>query len=146
MSEGSYSLRVEKILSATPEMVFDAWLDQENIAQWLAPAEGVSVPSPNLDPVVGGSFDVTMKMGENLLPHFGQYKKIDRATELQFTWNSPHGTNGIDTLVTINFAPVDDSKTKLILVHDLLPTEEQRDNHEGGWSRILDCLFKFTSK
>ena len=99
MSDKTYSLTIEKTLSATPEMIFDAWLDKDNIGKWLQPGEGITVPNPQIDPVVGGKFSLAMQVGENLLPHFGEYKKIDRAKELQFTWVSEHGTNNADTLV-----------------------------------------------
>ena len=142
--EGRYSLVIEKELSGTPEMIFDAWLDQENISKWLKPGEGVSVPNPQIDGRVGGKFSFTMQIGERELPHFGEYKKINRATELQFTWMSPQGTSGEDTLVTINLEPSGEGKTKLKLTHDFLPTEELRNNHNGGWTRIMECLKEYT--
>ncbi len=140
MSNEKYSLTVEKIISARPDMVFDAWLDQGNISQWLMPGEGVTVPNPEINAEVGGAFSFTMQIGDNLLPHTGEYKKINRPSELQFTWNSPHGTQGEDTLVTIYFAATDDGKTKVTLKHEFMPSEESKNNHEGGWGRILDCL------
>ena len=146
MTNSNYSLSIEKVLSATPEMVFDAWLDQENIGKWLAPAEGVTLHNPSIDATVGGKFNLTMKMGDKLLPHVGEYKKINRATELQFTWSSAMGTNDITTLVTLTFEAVGSGKTKLSLVHELLPSEAQRDNHNGGWTRILDGLAAFAEK
>ena len=140
MSDATYSLRVEKIINSPADMVFDAWLDQSNISKWLMPGEGVIVPSPKIEPVVDGRFDLAMKVGDNLLPHKGVYKKIDRPNELEFTWNSPHGTDGLDTIVNITFEAIHENKTKVILKHDLFPSEEQRDNHNGGWNRILNCL------
>ena len=140
MSEETFSLEVEKIINSPAAMVFDAWLDQNNISKWLMPGEGVIVPNPKIDPKVGGKFDLTMKVGDNLLPHSGEYKKIDRPNELEFTWNSPHGTNGTDTLVLITFESINESQTKVKLKHTFLPTQNQRDDHSGGWARILDCL------
>ncbi len=145
MTNETYSLTVEKILSATPEMIFDAWLDENNINAWMKPGEAVRVPNPKIDAKVGGKFDLTMDVGEQLLPHVGEYKKIDRPTELQFSWNSP-GTHGLDTLVTITLEPIGAGKTKLTLVHNLLPDKESRDSHNGGWTRIVEELHKHMSK
>lgn len=146
MSENKNSLKVEKIISATPEMVFDAWLDQGNIGKWLMPGEGVTVPNPIIDAKVGGQFSLAMQVGDNLLPHTGEYKKINRPNELQFTWNSAHGTNGTDTMVTIQFESAGEGNTKVTLQHDFFPTEAQRDDHNGGWTRILNCLNGYSEK
>lgn len=143
MSE--YSLKVEKLITASAEMVFDAWLDQENINKWLMPADGITVPNPEIDARVGGKFSLAMQVGDQLLPHSGEYRVIDRPNKLQFTWNSPHGTNGEDTLVTI-LIESKDGGTLVSLVHESLPTEQQRDNHQGGWGRILEHLNQHSQK
>ena len=139
MSENKYRIEISKTLPATPELVFDAWLSPESIQKWMCPGEGVTVPEPKIDAREGGAFDVTMKVGEQLIPHSGVYKKLNRPHELQFTWKSP-GTHDLDTLVTIQIEGIESNQAKLTLIHDLLPSEKAQQDHTGGCTRILECL------
>lgn len=141
MAENNYELEISRVLPASAETVFDAWLDVEGIKQWMCPGEGVNVPNPIINAKVGGAFDFTMSVGDQSLPHTGTYKIIDRPRKLQFTWLSP-GTQGIETVVTINFESLGDNETRLSIIHAFLPNQQESDDHKGGWTRILDCLAK----
>lgn len=139
MSDNNHELEISRTYVASPETIFDAWLSADSIRQWMCPGEGVTVPNPVLDAKVGGAFDFTMKVGEEIIPHTGQFKIIDRPRKLQFTWVSPH-TGGLDSIVTIRLEKVGDNQTRLTLHHAFLPGENEKNAHLGGWSRILDCL------
>ncbi len=141
MAENNHELEISRVFSAAVETVFDAWLDVEGIKQWMCPGEGVNVPNPIIDAKEGGAFDFTMSVGDQNLPHTGTYKIIDRPRKLQFTWLSP-GTQGIETVVTLNFESLSDNETRLTLSHAFLPDQQESDNHKGGWIRILECLDK----
>jgi uncharacterized protein YndB with AHSA1/START domain len=86
----------------------------------------------------GGEYLVVMKAGDQELPHHGIYKTIDKYSKLVFTWNNPF--NETESLVTLSFAETDSGETQLTLRHSGLPSEESRDNHQGGWTRIADTL------
>jgi uncharacterized protein YndB with AHSA1/START domain len=131
------SLKLERIIPGRPEEVFDAWLDSETLKRWMTPGPGMSVPEASVDAVVGGGFRIVMQAGETRLPHEGVYRVIDRPRRLVFTWISAHAGN---TLVTIEFEAVGPMKTRLRLVHEQFKTEAARDNHQGGWAKILDAL------
>ena len=45
-----------------------------------------------------------MQGDEKTYPHHGVYRVIDRPRRLVFTWIS-HGTEGCETLVTVDFLP-----------------------------------------
>jgi hypothetical protein len=90
---------------------------------------------------VGGKFQFDMAVGDNILPHFGEYKILDRANKIQFTWNS-FNTDNKDSLVTIGIKVLNENSCELTLVHELLPSESSIKDHTGGWTRILDCLNK----
>lgn len=139
-----YELEVSKEYNASAEMIYDAWLDTELIKQFMCPGEGVTVPNPVIDGKVGGRFEFDMKVGENLLPHRGEYKVLDRPNKIQFTWVSSN-TNNQDSLVTITINPTGETTCKLTLHHEMLPTESSRDDHNGGWTRIIDQLSKKVS-
>lgn len=141
MAENNHELEISRVFSAAVETVFDAWLDADGIKQWMCPGEGVNVPNPVIDAKEGGTFDFTMAVGDQNLPHTGTYKIIDRPRKLQFTWLSP-GTQGIETVVTLDFESLGDSESRLTLNHAFLPNQQESDNHKGGWNRILECLDK----
>jgi len=134
-----HELEISRVIKSDAETLFDAWLDVDSIREWMCPGESVRVPDPKLDPRVGGKFDFTMQVGDELLPHVGEYRVIDRPTRLQFTWVSGH-THNQDSVVTIDFEPMGQEETRLTLVHTLLPDDVAVDNHRGGWSRILDTM------
>jgi len=134
-----HELKISRVISADIESLFDAWLDVDSIREWMCPGETVRVPNPKLDARVGGKFDFTMQVSDELLPHVGEYQVIDRPTKLQFTWVSHH-THDQDSVVTINFEPLAENETRLTLVHTLLPDTISVENHTGGWTRIVETL------
>lgn len=137
----SDKIELTKIFSVSAEMVYDAWLDIESIKKWMCPGEWVTVPNPEIDAQVGGKFQFDMAVGDNILPHFGEYKILDRANKIQFTWNS-FNTDNKDSLVTIGIKELNENSCELTLVHELLPNEGSVKDHTGGWTRILDCFHR----
>ncbi|MDA8792133.1 SRPBCC domain-containing protein [Bacteriovoracaceae bacterium] len=137
----SDKIQLTKIFPVSSEMVYDAWLNVESIKKWMCPGEGITVPNPIIDAQVGGKFQFDMSVGESTLPHFGEYKILDRAKKIQFTWNS-FNTDNKDSLVTISIESLSDKSCELTLMHELLPHEGSIKDHTSGWTRILECLSK----
>ncbi|MCG6885510.1 MAG: SRPBCC domain-containing protein [Silicimonas sp.] len=131
-------LTVSRHIKAPREKLFDAWLDPEMLARFMLPGPDMSVPEATADARVGGRFRIVMRAGENDLPHEGTYKVIDRPNRLAFTWESPFSTRE-DSTVTIDFSE-SGGGTDITLHHVRFENEEMRDNHEGGWTRILAAL------
>ena len=52
-------VRVQRVMPAAPEVVFDQWLDPESLTEWMCPRP-VRVVALAVEPRVGGSvqFDV----------------------------------------------------------------------------------------
>lgn len=130
-------LTTSRVINAAPETVFNAWLDPEMMAKFMIPAQGVAVPEAKADPVVGGRFSVLMRAGDKDMPHGGEYKEIDPHSRIVFTWESPFSVD--DSTVTLTIAP-SGSGTEITLHHVKFADEEQRDNHNGGWTSILAKL------
>src|SRR3978361_461350 len=86
---------VTKHYDATPEQVFDAFLDVETARRFLfAPATGEMIAA-EIDPRVGGRFSFTDRrpdMGDVL--HTGEYLEIDRPRRLVFTFGVPQFNPG----------------------------------------------------
>ena len=132
------AVRVQRTLSATPERVFDAWLDPEALAQFMRPGDKMGCDAVN-DPRVGGKFSITMLGdGGSIYPHSGEYIALDRPRKLVFTWHSK-ATAMAKTEVTVDLKPMPGGKTELTLTHVGIPQDEM-ENHNGGWTAILALL------
>ena len=98
---------VRRMIAATPEDLFDAWLDPEALGIWMRP-EGIRHTRAKLDARVGGSYEIIMQGDTQTYPHHGVYQVIDRPHRLVFTWLSP-GTEGLSTSarssVSLNLRP-----------------------------------------
>ncbi|MEZ5565377.1 MAG: SRPBCC domain-containing protein [Gammaproteobacteria bacterium] len=130
---------VRRTISATPEDLFDAWLDPEALGIWMRP-DGIRHASAKSEARVGGSYEIIMQGDEKTYPHQGVYHVIDRPRRLVFTWLSD-GTEGCGTLVTVDFVPVG-QRTEVIVTHEHLP-EGARESHMRGWTSGLERLAEF---
>lgn len=129
--------RVTRLLSATPEELFDAWTDPEIASQWMCDPTA-SVAEVVLDATVGGTMRLVMLVDGKKWAHDGIYREVKRPSRLVFTWASP-STHGRDSLVTVEMRPVGD-KTELSITHELLPDEGSANDHREGWTRLVDHL------
>ncbi|MGH1427591.1 MAG: SRPBCC family protein [Arenicella sp.] len=132
------SLKVNRTISAPIDDVFDAWLDASMLAKFMLPKQGMDDPSVENDPRVGGKFTINMKVGDNEIPHTGEYLEMKKPNRLAFSWVSPASRD--DSVVTILFTQLDERTTKVELSHVKFIDEERRDDHEGGWAHILKTL------
>jgi uncharacterized protein YndB with AHSA1/START domain len=131
------AIRIQRTLNATPERVFDAWLDAEALGKFMRPGPTMTCDAVN-DPRVGGRFLITM-MGEGAVhPHTGEYLQIDRPRKLVFTWHSKATAMAAST-VTIELSAAAGGRTDLTLTPVGL-SPESVESHTGGWGAIIDLL------
>jgi uncharacterized protein YndB with AHSA1/START domain len=130
-------VRVKHRFTASPEQVFDAWLDPGKARRFLfATATGQMVRAET-DPRVGGQFTFTDRRDGEDVMHTGEYLEIDRPRRLVFTFVVPKYSSVV-TRVTIEVVPLE-SGCELTLTHDgVLPEYEERAAE--GWSSILAAL------
>lgn len=133
---------VRRTIAASPGELFDAWLDAEALGIWMRPT-GIRHTSAKTEPRVGGSYEIIMQGDEKTYPHQGVYKVIDRPRRLVFTWLS-HGTEGITTLVTVDFLPQGE-RTEVVVTHEQLP-EGARESHTRGWTSGIERLDTFCTQ
>ena len=145
------SIMVKKVINAKREQVFDAWTKPEIIQQWFFPGNWSAKCTNDLR--VGGKYQLDMYSDgtspicsasgqtEGEIPchkHFGEYLEIKPVEKLVFTWNSPSVTN---TRVTVDFTDLGE-KTEIRITHELLETEEAREQHNEGWNVCIQNLIK----
>jgi uncharacterized protein YndB with AHSA1/START domain len=128
------AIRLDRLVAAPIEEVFDALTDPARMAAWFSPVGHAEVEA---NAVLGGRLRVVMIDGDVRLEHHGEFLELRRPTRLSFTWRSPY-TGDEPTVVTIELSD-EDGKTRLVLSHDRLPPGE-RASHAGGWGAILDRL------
>ncbi len=129
-------LTVERHVDAPPETVFDAWLDEKAVGQWLfATPDGV-MERVEIDPRVGGGFTIVERRGGDLAEHFGEYVALDRPRRLAFDfWTSFSEER---TRVTVTIAPDGDGSVVTLTHEGVWAGYEERTRQ--GWTMILEGL------
>ena len=131
------TVRVKHRFTASPERVFDAWLDPERARRFLFATPTGQMVQAETDPRVGGRFTFTDRRDGVDVVHTGEYLEIDRPRRLVFTFGVPT-YSPVMTEVSIEIAPLDDG-CELTLTHEGVPPEYAERNVEG-WTRILAAL------
>ena len=133
-------LKITRIFDAPPEQVFDAWATREQWQAWIGP-EGCRCDVPLLEPHVGGRYRIQMHLNDGReIPVEGEFKTVDRPRSLVFTWG--WALAGGSTLVRLTFKAVEGG-TELTLIHEGLPTAEDREGHGKGWNSALNKLARY---
>ena len=131
-------LRLSRRIAATPAEVFDAWTRADQVNRWLIPA-GPGSTRAQLDARVGGRFHLDLTNEGTVIPHDGEYLRVERPHLLEFTWVSPY-TDHKRSVVTVELKAAGRSETDLTLTHKLLPSDKAVADHTGGWTAALDVL------
>ena len=130
------TLTVRRVIDATPEAVYTAWLDPAVMRRFMAGGADQTVTEARSDARVGGRFFVLM-VADKELPHQGTYLELTPHSCIRFTWDSPYSP--ADSEVTLRLSPaVGGTEVELTQVKFL--SEGHRDGHHGGWTRILARL------
>ncbi len=129
---------VSRRFDASPERVFDAWLDPARAAKFLFATPTGEIVKVEIDARVGGSFlivDRRPEIGE--AEHFGRYVEIDRPRRLVFDFAVEKDMKDA-TRVTIEIAPAG-TGCELTLTHEGV-WSDYAERTQGGWTMILEGL------
>jgi glutathione S-transferase len=140
----TFELTLERTIRAPREKVFDAFVSEAAMRQWMCP-RGMTVSALELDARVGGGFRLTMraKDGEQFTA-MASYREIARPARLVYTWQwvGEHMPN-VETLITVSFAERGGA-TELRMTHAGFPDAALADSHKEGWgscfNRLADLL------
>ncbi|MDI5935721.1 SRPBCC domain-containing protein [Halomonas kalidii] len=131
------SVSISRDFAASPERLFDAWLDPAMVRHWFAPGLGEMV-RVEIDPRVGGTFRLDQQRGDELAQHWGTYVELERPRRLVFSW-CVDGVDGED-LVTIDIAPVE-TGSRLTITHRMeADFAEYADLTRQGWGMMLEGM------
>lgn len=133
---------------ASPERVFDAWLDPGSVRAWLAlPDEGkrdFDVRRVEIDARVGGKFTFSDMREDGEAVHWGSYEVIDRPRRLVFTWFvSPEEEEEGTSQVTLTLDPLADGGCQATIVHRMdAQWAEWVGRTAEGWRTMLAKIGK----
>ena len=136
-----HSARVERILPAGPERVYDAWLDEDSLREFMCPTTG-QVSEVEVNPRLGGSLRVVMSFPEYRREITGEFMALDRPHRLCFTWRTDVDEH--ESIVTVVLAPHEGDQTHMTIIHSrqlatLVP------DYRSGWNSIADSLAEYLS-
>jgi uncharacterized protein YndB with AHSA1/START domain len=132
---------VTRQIDASPERVFDAWLDPEMIGKWMfgAVIREEEVLRIVTEARVGGSFSFLVRRQGQEIDHIGKYREIDRPRRLVFTWGIA-GESEDESFVTIEIVP-QGTGAELTLTHEMdSKWAEYTSSAEDAWTKMLDAL------
>ncbi|MDT5011241.1 MAG: hypothetical protein QOH57_2858 [Mycobacterium sp.] len=135
-------VRLQRVMPAAPEVVFDQWLDPESLEEWMCPRPARCI-AITVEPHVGGvvRFDVDDRGTSVLIT--GQFLAVDRPRQLRFTWSNSNWDDPTTvSVVNVSFEPFDSDQTLMSIEHSLMPPQEFDDFH-NGWSKTSDQLADF---
>jgi uncharacterized protein YndB with AHSA1/START domain len=133
-ADPSLKFRMTRRFDASPERVFDAWLNPETARKWLFTSPTSEKNTTEIDPTVGGKWAITDRRDGTDYLGLGEYIEIDRPRRLVFTFGMPQFSELFDRVV-VEIAP-DESGSILTLTHELLPPDYHKATEEG-WSEMF---------
>jgi uncharacterized protein YndB with AHSA1/START domain len=135
-----YTLHLERLLPATPAVVFRAHTDPELLARWWGP-DGFSIPSVDIDLRVRGRYRIAMQPPDGDVFHLrGEFRDIAPPERLAYTfeWEEPDPDDR-ENLVTFSVRDLGGSAA-LTVDQGPFATEARRALHDSGWSDGLRKL------
>jgi uncharacterized protein YndB with AHSA1/START domain len=134
----STDVRIERVLKATIDRVYDAWTQPGLLTRWYCPNPALDL-QVEADVWVGGEYVVTMG------PYVarGSYTEVDPPKLLGFTWQWDH--EGGPSQVRVELTEVADG-TRMLLSHTGLSSPEDATGHLEGWELEIGRLVELLGK
>jgi uncharacterized protein YndB with AHSA1/START domain len=140
MTEILATAKVTHRFSASPERVYDAWLEPAKLRAWMSAAlkeMGLSddIRRIEVDARVGGKFFFSDMREAGEARHWGTYRVLDRPRTIEFTWIVDESQDDEPSIVTITIEP-DGAGSFVTIVHEKI-FASYVERVEGGWSNML---------
>ncbi|MBK7406016.1 MAG: SRPBCC domain-containing protein [Phycisphaerales bacterium] len=129
-------LTLTRTIPASPEEVYDAWLDPSTPGgPWAGPSPSrVILQAARVD----GLFYISVDHDHHEWAHYGRFTVLDRPHRIAHTWVS-EATRGLESVVTMTFEPKGDM-TLVTLHHAGVPDDQLGRQHREGWGGLLDAF------
>jgi uncharacterized protein YndB with AHSA1/START domain len=137
------ALVVRRVIHASAERLFDAWLDPAQLVQWWGPA-GVRCTQASVDARPGGGYRIGNRLPDGrLLWIRGEFELIERPQRLVFSWQI-EGAPGDAERVSVEFTRLEQG-TEVVVTHERIADAGTRDRHAHGWQGCLEGLARFAT-
>jgi two-component system cell cycle response regulator DivK len=133
-------VRVKRRFEVPAETVFDAWLAERTVGEWLFATPGGERVRAEIEPHVGGRFEIVERReGEEVL-HTGRYEEMARPLRLAFTLQVPKYSPNSER-VDIGIEPAAEGGCELTLAQSVSASAPASPEQiEIGWKTVLDAL------
>ncbi len=136
------TVRLHRVIRATPEKIYKAFLDADAMAKWLPP-NGFTGKVHHMDAKVGGTYKMSFTNFTTGKSHSfgGEYLELTPHERIRYTdkFDDPNLPGEIET--TINLNPVS-CGTELSVVQKGLPAAIPAEACYLGWQESLILLAK----
>ncbi len=143
-------LVIERTIKASPERVFDAFTDPEQLTRWWWP-NGFTCPAAEVDLRVGGTYRLAMEWPDAIpaaaqFSHYmgGEYYEIDRPHRLVMSGRAVNDEQGeiFATLIEVTFEARDGGTALTVRqsYFEPMPPAQAMAGAEQGWSEQLGKL------
>jgi uncharacterized protein YndB with AHSA1/START domain len=136
------TIRLHRVLRATPEKIYKAFLDPDAMAKWLPP-NGFTARVHHLEPKVGGTYKMSFKNFTTGHGHSfgGEYLELVPSERIRYTdrFDDPGLAGEMQTTVTFKAVSCG---TELNIVQEGLPAVIPAEACYLGWQESLTQLAK----
>ena len=138
----SNTIRLHRVLRATPEKVYRAFLDADAMAKWLPP-NGFTCTVHHLDAKVGGTYKMSFANFSTGKSHSfgGTYLELKPNKRIRYTgkFDDPNLPGEMQTTITLKKVSCG---TEVNIVQEGIPAVIPADGCYLGWQESLTLLAK----
>ena len=135
-------VRISRTFDAPRELVFRAWLDPDQIAEWLAPA-GLEVPRPSItvDPRPGGLIEYAMFDSGAGQEYPVRWEIVELTEPELLVFESPAQPEfGFTERMTTRVVFEEDGDGTRVTITQGPHSDETIQDAQAGWTSVLDNL------
>jgi len=140
------AVRVETLIAAPPERVFQALTDPRQLVQWWGQAGMYRTTEFQVDLRPGGSWRSVGAGADGSPFHVeGEYREVDPPKLLVYTWRCSW-MPGVETLIRLELS-AEGSATRVRIEHTgFADKPDAAKDHGNGWVRVLGWMQGFVER
>jgi uncharacterized protein YndB with AHSA1/START domain len=132
---GHHVVHIVHIFSASPEKLFDAWIEPHIMRRWMFAHSGDEIHWVGNQRCVGGLFySIRAREDGGEIDHFGEYCAIDRPNYLVFSLNMPGQIPRV-SCISVGIRPSPNGS-----VMTFIQTGVRKEIAEALWRKKFDML------